>query len=159
MSVSVRAKRFWEKLRDWYGTSLTDQYGETPPGDWCDLIDLADNETVKLALSEIKAKHVNWPPRFPELDAIFARVKLPVAAATGPSNVDLLTDFVLRNRTLSKNQLRMPWTFFGRQFDAPGLDEKMRHNHGVEITGVIIPADGDYPGYRVMLQDMQMAAA
>ena len=32
----------------------------------------------------------------------------------------------------------------------------MRKDYGVEFTGVLIPADGEHPGYRVMFEDMQL---
>ena len=159
MSVSVRAKRLWEKLRDWYGTSLIDQYGDMPPSDWCEMIDGADNETVKAALAEIRSKHLTFPPRFPEVDSIFSKLERPSGGDVGPSMQDRLADYVLRNYQLTPNQLRLPWTYIGETFDAPGLDGKVRRNHGVNITGVVIPADGDAPGYRVMVVDMQSEAA
>jgi hypothetical protein len=138
---------------------MAEQYGPTPPADWCEIVDDADNETVQRALSQIRLKHVTHPPTFPEFDAIFAKAKAPSPGQSGPSMQERLCDFVLKHRTLTRTQLRLPWTYIGRQFDAPDLTGKMRHNHGVEITGVIVPADGDQPGYRVMVADMQMEAA
>jgi hypothetical protein len=41
---------------------------------------------------------------------------------------------------LTPKQIRMPWTYIG--------------SVGGEITGVIIPADGDAPSYRMMLTDI-----
>jgi hypothetical protein len=154
---STRAQRFWDRLTSWYGSRFTDQHGTKldPLSDWCELVDAHDNDVVALALSEIKTKHSQFPPSFPEVDAIFARLKAPAQSNDKPANHEALSDFVLRHRTLTPNQLRMPWTYIGRMFDAPGLDGKIRHNHGVEITGVVIPADGEHPGYRVMVTDMQ----
>lgn len=153
---SQRAQRVWDRLSQWYGARLAEQYGDTPPPDWCEVIDDADNDTVKLVLAQIREKHTTHPPTFPEFDALFAKAKRPVAASTGPTIKEQLADFVLKHRALTREQLRMPWTFLGRQFDAPGPDGKMRHNWGVEITGVVVPADGDALGYRVMVADMQL---
>jgi hypothetical protein len=149
----------WKRLTEWYGTRLAEQYGETPPPDWCEVVDDSDNNTVTLALSQIKHKHTIHPPTFPEFDALFAKAKAPAPGQSGPTIQDRLCDFVLQHRSLTPNQIRLPWKYIGREFDAPGLDGKMRHNHGVEITGVIVPADGDHPGYRVMLADLQLEAA
>jgi hypothetical protein len=157
--VSPRAQRFWDRLVTWYGSRLTEQYGANPKGDWCELIDDHDNEVVARALVEIKTKHPQFPPSFPEADGIFARLKMPTQTSTGPSVHEALSDYVLRNRTLTPNQLRMPWKYIGKTFDAVGIDGKMRPHHGVEITGVIIPADGDHPGYRVMVADLQIERA
>lgn len=157
--VSPRAQRFWDRLVTWYGSRLTDQYGANPKGDWCELIDDHTNELVSSALAEIRSKHPQFPPSFPEVDGIFAKLKTPTPTNAGPSMHEELTDFVLRNRQLTDHQRRMPWKYLGRTFDAPGIDGKTRAHHGVEITGVIVPSDGEHPGYRVMIADMQVELA
>jgi hypothetical protein len=132
--VSSRAQRFWERLISWYGSRLTEQYGAEPKGDWCELIDDHENEVIAAALAEIKIKHPQYPPSFPEADAIFARLKAPSQAQIGPSMLEQLSDFVHRNRTLTANQLRLPWKYLGRTFDAPGIDGKTRAHHGVQMA-------------------------
>lgn len=54
-----------------------------------------------------------------------------------------LCEFVLREygRRLTPNQLRGPWTNVGSDKG--------------ETLGVIVPADGDHPGFRVMLVDFE----
>ena len=151
--ISPRANRVWGKLQDWYGDAL-DQYGPFPPEDWCEVIDAASNEAERIAMSEIRAKHTAFPPRFPEFDAIFSRISRP-QTVSGPSIMERLIDFVIRTKPLTRNQQR-GWTFVGQEFDSPGLDGKMRHRHGVNITGIVIPPDGDSPGYRVMLADLDL---
>lgn len=68
-----------------------------------------------------------------------------------------LNDFVMKNYKLTPTQIRSPWTYVGRCFDAMSLDKDkgMIPNHGVEFTGVIIPADGDAPSFRVTCADMR----
>lgn len=141
--VSARSKRFWDKLRDWYGTSLTDQYGLTPPPDWCEIVDGASNEVMRAAMSEIRHKHVTFPPRLPEFDAIVMRLKRPTFNSQ-PSTAALLAKFVLRTKKLRGYQLHMPWRYL---HDADGF-----------VVGVEIPPDGETPGYRVMVNDMQPVA-
>lgn len=155
--ISPRAKRVWARLGEWYGTKLADQYGPFPPKDWCDLVDDADNEQIKIGLNRIRGEYLAWPPTLPQ----FADAIKPVERArdTGPTVLDRLIEFVVANRALTRTQLRTPWTFLGREFDAPGPDGKMRRNHGVDVIGVVVPADGDHPGYRVMLEDLELERA
>jgi hypothetical protein len=75
---------------------------------------------------------------------------------SGPAAHEILAEYVIKNYPLTAAQIRTPWQYFGDQFNAPGLDGKMRTNHGVNITGVIVPPDGDKQGYRVTLRDMQL---
>lgn len=154
MSVSVRAERFWSKLRDWYGTALTDQYGAKPPVDWCAVIDNANNDTVRDALTEIKIKHVTFPPRFPEVAAIFSRLQRPVHRDA--SLQEKLREFALRYYKLTPNQIRLPWEdLYAGQSGYPGVPA----SSDFAITGVLIPSDGEHPGFRIMVIDMQQAAA
>jgi hypothetical protein len=141
--VSARAKRFWDKLRDWYGTILTEQFGESPPGDWCEVIDETSNDVLRTALAEVRVKHVTFPPRLPEFESIVRKLRRP--AMQGPSTVEQLCNFVLHHRRLTFSQLQQPWKY-------------LRDSDGF-CVGVVIPADGERPGYRVMVTDMQAVAA
>jgi hypothetical protein len=55
-----------------------------------------------------------------------------------------LCAFVIREygRRLTPKQIRDPWTYIG--------------TYNGEISGVVIAAGGDRPGYRVMLTDMEL---
>lgn len=153
MSASVRAKRFWEKLRDWYGTALTDQFGDAPPADWCAMVDESPNEIVASALAEIRQRHVTFPPKFPEVDAIFTKLKRPHDA--NPSMMDLLSDYALRTKSLTQRQLR-GWTFLYRGHSGyAGCPA----SHDYAVSAMVIPADGDQPGYMIRVEDMQMERA
>lgn len=114
---SPRAQRFWDRLVSWYGTRLTDQYGKDPAGDWCDVVDDHDNPTVALVLAEIKSKHPQYPPSYPEVDALFVRLRKPPGADAGPTVPERLCDYVLRHYAgrLTRTQLHAPWTYIGRQ--------------------------------------------
>lgn len=59
------------------------------------------------------------------------------------SPADRLCRFVMREygRRLTPAQIRAPWQHIGSPTG--------------EITGVIVPADGDSPGFRVMLVDFE----
>jgi hypothetical protein len=104
----------------------------------------------------IGARPSTLPTTLPQFEDAIKPVQQS-SGPVGPSTQERLTEFVLRNRRLSPTQVRMPWTFLGITFAAPGPDGKHRANHGVEITGVVIPADGEHPSYRVMVADMDLA--
>jgi len=154
--ISARAKRVWQRLVEWYGTRLVEQYGESPPEDWCETIDGADNEAVKRALTSIRSKYINHPPTFPQFAESIAPVRAPSSGGLSKNTCERLSDFVLQHygSGLTPKQLRGPWTYVGRTFDAEDLSKKLTKDHGYEITGVVIDPDGDKPGFRVMVADM-----
>lgn len=157
---SKRANDAWKRFAVWYGAdSLERKFGLSAPQDWCEVFDALDRDILARVMAEVKVKFPTWMPGLPEFEALIRQVGRPAPPQFGPTVAERLNDFVLAHRSLTPTQLRMPWRYIGRQFDAPGVDGKMRHNHGVEITGVIVPADGDHPGYRVLLEDLQQAAA
>jgi hypothetical protein len=156
--MSARAKRVWGKLQDWYGDALS-QYGPFPPQDWCEVIDDLPNVTAeRAALSEIRRKHVTFPPRFPEFESIVARASRPVH--TGSSMQERLCAFVLEHRSLSVAQLRAPWSYLYRGHPGSAGDPKdglTKPSIDFAVIGVVIPADGDHhPGYRVLAEDLAL---
>jgi hypothetical protein len=154
---SARAKRVWDRLQDWYGVRLTEQFGPEPPKDWCDVVDRSDNEQVKRALSVVRSDYTNFPPTFMQFEKAFKPAVKPYGQKV-PSNAERLSNFVTANYRLTPKQLRGPWKYLSREFDAPDHSGKIRERNGVEITGVVIAADEQSPGYRVMLIDMEAAA-
>lgn len=135
--ISARSKRFWKRLVEWYGVRVTEQYGELPPEDWCELVDESSNEIVKRALSLIRQRYVQYPPTLPQFEQCLA----PTRVVAGPSSADRLCAHVMRTigTRLTEKQRAVPWTYLG---SSDG------------IAGVVIPDDGDSPGYRVMLADI-----
>lgn len=135
---SARAMRFWQRMQSWYPASFAfRQPKDQMPGDWCDLIDNADNSEVRRLLDEIKNKHPH-PPNFPEVVEIMTRLKPRAILRGGKSAVDQLNDYCLRQEfTVMRLRTRR---FIG---DAYG------------VTGVVIPADDDEPELRIMLSDIQ----
>lgn len=145
-AISIRAKRVWRRLVEWYGTRLIEQFGEEPPADWCTTVDGIDNDAIERGMNLIRGKYALHPPTFPQ----FAEAMSPVReAATGHvQNIpERLAEYVAKNywARLSPRQQRGPWNYFGRHFDAPDLTGKTIKDWGIEITGVDIPADGDSP--------------
>ncbi len=158
-TITPRAKRVWQRLVEWYGTRIIEQYGDAPPEDWRSTIDGADNETIKRGLAIIRSKYLAHPPTLPQ----FGEAMAPSKKSKGPREITVqekLCAYISRDYAdmLTPKQMRGPWTYIGKQFAAPGADGKLIENHGVEITGVVIDADGDERGYRVMVADMEAAA-
>jgi hypothetical protein len=60
-----------------------------------------------------------------------------------PNPAERLSKFVMREYgpRLTPWQIRVPWHHIG--------------SHAGEISGVVVPADGDSPGFRVMLVDFE----
>lgn len=68
---------------------------------------------------------------------------------------DQLADFALRTKPLTPRQWR-GWTFIYRgNSGGPGI----KPSADFAVTGLIIPPDGDAPGYRIMVEDMQLEYA
>lgn len=157
---SIRAKKVWQRLIEWYGVRFAEQYGHEPTEDWCDVVDRTDNAQVARGMNLMRVKYIQHPPTFPQ----FAEAMSPVMPEKGPHLTTVeerLAAFVVARywSRLTERQQRGPWTYTGRFFDSPGVDGKLRENHGTEITGVLIEADGDHPALRVNVLDMQAAFA
>lgn len=142
---SVRAQRVWDRLGDWYGARFADQFGDVPSQDWGTIIDHASNDDLVAVLVLVRQRHVTFPPTLPEFAALLKEVRMPRVHA--PSVFEQLAEFVARTYPLTTMQLHGPWTYLYRA-DAGGQI----------VTAVIVDADGDKPGYRVTVDDMQMAA-
>lgn len=159
---SPRAVRFWKRMNQWYGRTLAEQFGDDPPPDWCELIDENSDETVRLVLAEIRVQFTTFPPRLPELDALFVRVKeRDRISNAGPSMQDRLASCVLMHRSLTPAQIRGPWRYEYRGHPGFGGDPKKhgsRPSPDYAVVAVVVPADGEHPGYRVTVEDMQMDA-
>jgi len=164
-TISQRARGVWKRFAQWYGgDTVTRNFGQLPPQEWCEAIDsIRTRQQLEAVLAEVRARHVTFPPRLPEFEAIVAQFTPAASSGDGPSRQDRLVAYVLRQygSRLTPLQVRSPWAFIGRRFDAPDATGKIRPNHGVEITGVIVPADPERqaPSYRVMFEDLQLEVA
>lgn len=148
MATSWQARQVWKRFCAWYGADVIERkYGAVVPEDWCGVIDDIPPGKLENVLADVRMKHPSWPPGLPEFEAITRAVNKPVF--DGPSPMERLCDFVLKTKPLTAAQLRGPWRFIGAG--------NVRNGEGFAIAGVIVPADGDRPGYRVMVQDMEAA--
>lgn len=155
--VSVRARRVWDRLSEWYGTRVAETYGPNPPRDWCRLVDRSNDADVKRALSTIRTKHPSHPPTLPEFETA---LRPPAPVHRGPSDetvAERLVKHVIRNFRLSTGQMIAHWTFLYEK--AQWTDQQGRpRNELATCVGVWIPADGEHAGFRVSAQDVDEAA-
>jgi hypothetical protein len=136
----------WKRFCGWYGADAIERkFGLQAPDDWRDSIDSVNEKTLESAMTQIRQRFPTWPPSLPEFEQIVRDLRKS-ADNRGPTTLELLTDYVLRTKSLSKNQASSPWTYIGTG--------NARTGEGFAITGVVIPADGSNPGYRVMVADM-----
>jgi hypothetical protein len=138
--ISARAKRVWTRMREWYGVRVVDQYGETPPPDWCKAVDQADDRTVQRGLSLIRSRYVEHPPTLPQ----FEKVMQPPegSGVRGPNEAVQLCEYVMKTRgnALTPLQVRTSWTY---------ARDKMG-----ELV-VTVPADGAFPAISVTTLEMR----
>jgi hypothetical protein len=66
--ISTRAIRTWAKLGQWYGSRLADNYGTTPPEDWCELIDRTDDDRLLDALLAVRRESPIHPPTLGQIE-------------------------------------------------------------------------------------------
>jgi hypothetical protein len=144
--ISKRVQQVWKKLSDWYSAAtIAREFGAVPPKEWCEVIDsIKSRKDLDRILGEVRQRHVTFPPRLPEFEKIVEDIVRPPTIRSGPTIQEQLVDFVTRTKALTPNQLR------GWQFLYAGP------RGAAECTGVVIPADGDQPGYHVTVEDMHM---
>lgn len=143
-NASPAARRFWSKLVSWYGTRVLDSFGKDPDAEWCEKIDAATDTEVDLAWSLMRTRHVSHPPSLPEFIALLEEVRKPQTPRRFmASRFEQLAEWVLANRPLSHAQMR-GWTYL-HGYSANGVEV---------LTGVMIPADGDTPGFVVKLEEI-----
>jgi len=144
VSVSALARETWKRLTHWYGADAMERKFRTlaPPPDWAKAIDGVGKERIALVLADVRTKYPSFLPNLPEFDAIAARHAPKSGARPDPPNMRL-ANHAIRHLPLTPKQFRGSWTY-------------LRADN--EIVGLVIAADGDAPGYRVMLSDLDAFA-
>ena len=154
---SRRANNVWRRLVQTYGTKMADQYGPSPPPDWCTLIDRTDDDRIESAIVAVRQKYVDWPPTLPQFEASIPGRKI----THGDSIPDRLAVYAVRALKLCEHQLPIPWTYFGKvteEWYEPW--KQTRKNY--ETRGVTIPACAAEGcpkygvGHRVLVSDLPM---
>lgn len=135
--ISARAKRVWQRMREWYGVRVVDSFGETPPEDWCRVIDAADNSMVQRGLQLMRQRHLQHPPSLPQFEQL---IRPPAGGKPAVSEADQLCAYVVKSRKLTALQLRTHWTY-------------SRDKSGELI--VTVPADDPSPAINVSALEMR----
>lgn len=147
--ISKRVHHVWKKLSDWYSAAtIAREFGAIPPKEWCEVIDsIKTRKDLEQVLTEVRRRHVTFPPRFPEFEKIVHDVvRAPTLKRRGSTLQEQLIDFIQRTKPLSKKQRvnrELRWQFL--------------YVDG-EFSAIQIPADPseDAPAYRVTVEDMHM---
>lgn len=156
---SKRALAGWKRLADTYGLDTMERkYGTRVPRDWCEVLDGINRKRLDAVMVQVRAKHPAFPPSLGEFEAIVRDLDPPVSHSTvEPTMAERLTAFVARTKPLTPAQLRASWRVVGvgdASNRGPGKSDP-----NFRIIGVIVPADGEHPGYRVMVEDMEAEAS
>lgn len=146
--IGFQTRQTWKRFCSWYGAdSVERKYGLQAPEDWESCIEELGDVTLAKAIAQVREKFPTWMPSLPEFEQIVRDLRRAAASADEPTIQEQLKTFVLRTRSLTGNQFRMPWTFIGAG--------NARTGEGFAVTGVVVPSDGEYPGHRVTVEDMR----
>lgn len=161
MPADPRASRVWKRMLQIYGARFTESYGEKPTEPWIAAIDDLTDQQIAFGIRQVMRDTPIHPPTLGQ----FAKAcnDMPVAQANkGPSLQEQLCAYVMvkhfRSPPLSpgpndrQKQVAMPWTYLYREWIDP--DRPKHLQRCAECVGVLIPAFGDQPEYRVMVIDM-----
>lgn len=131
--ASKRATSFWNRLMEWYGTRLAEQYGDVIPSEWALVVDRTSPDQLKRAENVLRKEHVKYPPTLGEFEAT-----IPAKATAGPSTADLLAAYVLQVHKPCIHQTMRPWNYFGPMEEFQGTNRKNTVRHP-RIIGVVVP--------------------
>ncbi len=152
--VSARARHFWNRLTEWYGTRVAETYGPNPPRDWARLVDRSSDIDLKRALATIRTKHPSHPPTLPEFEAAL-KPQAPVHRGTGEATVqERLVAHVMTHYAVTDAQRIAHWTFLYEKVQWTDLQGRHR-NELARCIGVWVPACRDAAGFRVEASEVE----
>jgi hypothetical protein len=155
-----RIERVWLRLMQAYGSRMADNYGPKAPKPWADAIDDLSNEQVAYGFRKITRDTPVHPPTLGQFVAACA--DMPHAQGDEISIQAQLCSYVMltyfpahRDDKFTDDQMRQSskiWTYLYREWVD---DAKPKHSQNcAECTGVLVPAAGALPGFRVSVTDM-----
>lgn len=161
---SKRTDRVWDRLIQSYGIRVADTYGKDMPKPWVDQIEDLTDEQIQYALRKVVRDTPIHPPTLGQFMA--AAADMPQRDGQGgPTIQERLVAWIVRRYFPAQRddkftpeqsrQLAQPWTFLYREW----IDEN-RPKHAqrcAECIGVLVPAFGSLPGFRVNVSDMKAA--
>ena len=143
----AKAEATWKRLCSLYGADVMERkFGAKAPPDWIEVI--GKIQSIDAVLTDVRAKHPQFPPNLPEFEAL---AKARAGKSEEPSNIEKLANYFYANYGLTrgirvtKNQLH-GWRVL--------YDGDVKTGFGFNIVGVVIPADGESPGHRIMMEDL-----
>ncbi len=109
---SKRALVYWGKLIEWYGSRVAENYGDSPPEEWCEFFDRNDPDDVTQAMRSCRHSTPIHPPTLGQLEAA---VPEKIVGPSGPSKAQKLCDLMLEkhDKEMCKHQRAKPWNYFG----------------------------------------------
>lgn len=161
MLTSKRADRVWKRLVESYGSRVAENYGRDVPKPWIDAVDDLTDEQIVYGLRKVMRESPIHPPALGQFVA--ACIDMPQPQTNkGPNLQEQLSEYVMRKYFPSgldskftadqRRQSAQPWTYLYREWND---DSRPKHlQKCAECTGVLIPAFGDLPGFRVNVVDM-----
>ena len=157
--ISRRVDRTWKRLGSWYGTRLTEQYGEHASEDWADLIDRTDDERLEDALLKVRRDSPIHPPTLGQLEAAIPRKE--AQGPNVPSRAQRAAELMLatHGQELCAHQLRSPWSYFGPVQEFTNKQSQVVSHPLVRGVQVGPCEQCGLPSYRVLLSDDLVVAA
>ena len=145
-----RARRVWARMLQWYGDRFSEQYGAEPNESWRSAIARASDDEVGGALTQVRSQYLAFPPTLPQFEAAIRAQRRPVNEIPISTR---LTEHVMDHFRMTDWQMRS-WSFLQRRTE--GFEEG--RGPGIEIVGVVIPADPQdphkFPAVRFMAVDL-----
>lgn len=152
--LSRRAIKTWDRLGQWYGARLQENYGPTPPDDWAELIDRTDDERLLDALLAVRRASPIHPPTLGQIESAIPKREF---RNEGPSKPDRLATLMLSTHDLCQHQLAKTWNYFGpmREFERLPKQVPPAFITHPDPRGVQVPPceSCDRPSYRVLLEN------
>lgn len=130
--ISKRAHTIWQRMRLWYPNKLP----YVVPEDYCKLIDASSKDQLAAVMSNMKTRHVTWPPTFPEFAVLFTEQESQAQSVDWQTILLTIGAKLLKHGLITDQQAQRPFTYHGTG-GTPGV--------ALHITSITVPAVGDAP--------------
>jgi hypothetical protein len=151
--LSRRAGSFWLRLSQSWGSKFLDAYGPTPPDDWANAIERADDERLEQALTILRRESPTFPPTLGQLENAIPKRQSGALTSKAQQIAELMLS--QHGKDLCVHQIGRPWSYFGplREFLLPKIDPPeyitVPDPRGVQVAEC---AQCERPSYRVLLE-------
>ena len=161
MPTNNRSERIWLRLIQAYGSRVAESYGEDMPQIWIDAMEHLTDTQIDYGMRKVVRDTPVHPPTLGQFSQACADT--PQQKTKGLRTIqEQLTDFVVRTHfpthrdsKFTPDQARqssLPWTYLYHDWID---DSRPKHSQAcAECTGVLVPAAGALPGFKVTVSDM-----